>query len=326
MLSRVADSIYWMSRYLERAEDVSRYLDVNWYLTLDLPSQEFQQWGPLVSVTGDYDLFIRRYGHASKANVISFLTFDADYPHSIISCLRAARENARTIREIISFEMWEQINTLYHLVENAARKPSKIWENPYEFCQRIRTGGMLVAGIANDTFMHDEAWHFFQLGRMLERADKTTRILDVKYFILLPSPNYIGTAYDDIQWAALLRTTGALDAYRHNIGKISPGNVVDFLLLNREFPRSVLYCLIAAQYSLHFISGTPIGAFRNKAEQLLGHLCAEFSYKTVDAIIDKGLHEFIDQLQSELNDLHNDISEIFFNIPQNTQYQFQTQS
>jgi uncharacterized alpha-E superfamily protein len=302
-----------MSRYLERAENIARFIDVNWHLSMDHhPNKEFQQWEPLINVTGDEKLFATRYNRPIKENVIAFLTLDQHYPDSIISCLRAARENARTVREIISLELWEQINTFHHMIEDLGRNPEPLYENPYDFCEEVKLRGMMLGGIANDTMEHSEGWHFFRLGRLLERADKTSRILDVKYFILLPDLNYVGTAYDDIQWAALLRTTDSLNAYRQRYGRITPAQVVEFLILGRDFPRSILHCLLKGQHSLHTISGSPLGAYNNHAEQYLGQLCGRLSYTGTDLIFNQGLHEFTDNLQTDMNHVSSAIGEQFF--------------
>jgi uncharacterized alpha-E superfamily protein len=159
---------------------------------------------------------------------------------------------------------------------------------------------------------HGEAWHFCQLGRMIERADKTSRILDVKYFILLPKPTDVGTPYDDVQWLALLRSASALEMYRQRHGRISPVNVVKFLVLDKEFPRAVLHCLTRANESLHAISGTPPGSFSNSAEQRLGQLRAELAYTQAEEVISGGLHEFIDDFQKRLNNVGEAVYESFF--------------
>jgi len=313
MLSRVAEAVYWMSRYLERAENTARFLEVNWYMSLDeAPGQEFQQWKPLVQVTGDNEIFAERYDQPTMQNVIKFLTLDTEYPNSIIACLRAARENARTVRDIISTELWEQINILHHMIEGLANNPNTLINNPYDFCHDVKLRGMLLGGTANDTMNHTEPWHFFRLGRVLERADKTSRILDVKYFILLPDINYVGTAYDDIQWAALLRTTDALSAYRQHYGRITPRQIADFLILGRNFPRSILHCLLKAQQSLHSIADTSIDCAHNKAERRLGQVVAKLSFIDAEDIFQQGLHEFTDQLQTEMNDIDIAIAETFF--------------
>ncbi len=311
MLSRVADSIYWMSRYIERAENVARFIDVNLLMMLDLPGSSGEQWEPLVITTGDNHLFAERYGAATRENVIQFLTFDSENPNSIISCLRAARENARTIREIISSEIWEQVNTFYLMV-TAAATAGRAMESPHDFFSEIKLASHLFEGLTIATMSHGEGWHFSRMGQLLERADKTSRILDVKYFILLPSLSDVGTPFEDIQWAAVLRSTSAFEMYRKRHHLISPAGIVEFLMLDREFPRSVQYCLTKADESLHAISGTPIGSFRNPAEQHLGQLRSELAYTSVQDILTGGLHEFVDALQTKLNLVGDSIFATFF--------------
>jgi uncharacterized alpha-E superfamily protein len=311
MLSRVADSIYWMSRYVERAENVARFISVNLNLSLDMPGEAGQQWWPLVVITGDDAAFQERIGSPSKESVVDFLTFDKENPNSILSCLHAARENARSVREIISAEMWEHINKYYLMVRDGGSL-ERVLDNPYAFFERVNVSGQQFLGVTDATMTHGEAWHFCQLGRMIERADKTSRILDVKYFILLPKPTDVGTPFDDIQWLALLRSASALEMYRQRHGRISPVNVVNFLVLDREFPRAVLHCLTRANESLHAISGTFTGGFSNPAEQLLGQLRAELAYTRADDVVSSGLHEFVDNFQTRLNMVGEAVHESFF--------------
>jgi uncharacterized alpha-E superfamily protein len=311
MLSRVADSIYWMSRYVERAENAARFVDVNLNLMLDSPTSD-QQWQPIVNITGDHEDFAKRFGAAATAqNVIHFLTFDKENPNSILSCLRAARENARSVREIISSEMWLQLNTSY-LKVNSAANTGKGFESATNFFSEVKLDSHLFTGITDATMTHNEAWHFCRLGRMLERADKTSRILDVKYFILLRSVLEVGTIYDDVQWVAVLRSASAFEMYRKRHGRISPVAIVEFLLLDGEFPRAVRFCLNSARDSLHAISGTPVGSNRKQAEKLLGHICSELSHANVSEIIKAGLHEYLDALQTNVNHASTGIYERFF--------------
>src|SRR6476620_4984610 len=220
MLSRVADSIYWMSRYVERAENVARFISVNLNLSLDMPGEAGQQWWPLVVITGDDAEYQARIETTTKESVVQFLTFDYGNPNSIVSCLRAARENARGVREIISAEMWEHINKFYLSIRDGGTLED-VLDNPYAFFERVSVSGQQFLGVTDATMTHGEAWHFCQLGRMLERADKTSRLLDVKYFILLPKVADVGTPFDDIQWLALLRSASALEMYRQRNGRIS---------------------------------------------------------------------------------------------------------
>ncbi len=310
MLSRVAESIYWMSRYIERTENVARFVDVNLQLLLDQPEGIQAQWDPLVATTGDDELFKKKYGEPSHETVIKFLTFDSENPNSIISCLQAARENARSIRENISSEMWEQINDTYLMVTET---PDEwVMTEPHQFFTDIKVASQLFIGQTDNIMSHSEGWHFCQLGRLIERADKTSRIVDVKYFILLPSVVDLNTSIDDIQWGALLHSASAFEMYRRTHGLISPNNVVHFLLLDRDFPRSILYCLTNAEESLHAISGTPLETFSNPAEQGLGQLQSEFAYAQVDQILNSGLHEFLDTFQTKLNLVGEEIYKTFF--------------
>ena len=313
MLSRVADSIYWMSRYIERAENVARFIAVNLNLSLDLPGGTGEQWAPLVVTSGDGERFANKHDAPDKKNVVEFLTFDRDNFNSILSCLTAARENARSVREIISSEMWEQINRFYLLVKNSGGIRGAL-ENPHDFYEQIRVSGQQFMGVTDATMTHGEGWHFCRLGRLIERADKTSRILDVKYLILLPTVTDVGTPYDDIQWSALLRSASALEMYRQRHGRITPADVVDFLVLDKEFPRAVLHCLTKANESLHAISSSALGGFSNTPERLLGQLRAELAYTRSQEVIDRGLHEFVDDLQQRLNLVGTAIHESFFAI------------
>ena len=310
MLSRVAESIYWMSRYIERAENVARVVSVNLLLQLDLQDPG-AQWDPIVKVTGDDDAFRERYNDPSRINVIEFLTFDPLNPNSIISCISKARENARTVREIISSEMWSEINRFYlELSAGAARE--KALYAAHDFFEEIRRTSHLIEGTKNETMPHGEAWHFSRMGRFIERADKTSRILDVKYFLLLPSAEDVGKPVDDLQWSALLRSASAFEAYRKSYGPVSAAAVTGFLLFDREFPRSVHHCTTAAQGSLHAVTSTPARSFANRAERSLGRLVAELDYTDVDEVMADGLHEFLDRLQEKLNVVGDEITGTFF--------------
>ena len=319
MLSRVADSIYWMSRYIERADNVARFIDVNYHLLLDLPSVVGEQWEPLVRTTGDYDAFIATYGSITRENVLHFLVSDTLNPNSLLSCLRAARENARTIREVIPSEIWEHVNKFNIMVRDAAQDRSWM-DSPGDFLSHVRMDSHLFTGLAENCMPHSEVWHFCRLGRFIERADKTLRILDVKSFLLL-APDVDGGAnvevdedetVDSIQWAALLRSASAFEAYRKRHGRIEPDRVSQFLLLDRDFPRAVLYCVLSLEDSLHAISRTPEGGFSNAAEQRIGQLAAELAYADIQTVLSQGLHEYLDALQAKLNRVGDAIFDTYF--------------
>lgn len=313
MLSRVADSIYWMARYVERADHLARFVDVTREFVLDVPETK-DLWKPLVSVTGDDAVFFERYDIADANNVIKFLTTDKQYPGSIVCSLDRARENARSVRETIASEMWEQINDFYHWFNEEGRTQGMMVRDPSDFYHNVMQQCMLFHGITDATMSRGLGWHFANLGRQLERADKIGRLLDVKYFTLLPSVEDVNSPLDNLQWSTLLRSVSGFEMYRKRYQEIEVRHVVDFLVLDRMFPRSVQYCLFEAERSLHAITGCPIGAFSCKSEQLLGRLCADLSYTEIDTIIGAGLHEFIDDLQARLNEVGQAVFERFFAI------------
>lgn len=317
MLSRVADSIYWLGRYLERAENYARFIDVNFNLMLDLPPDLKAQWEPLVYATGDQELYLQKYQTFDRKDVVHFLAFDTDNPNSIISSINFARENARVIRENLTKETWEKLNELYHFVQKMAEK--KIWtkDDPRAFFDGVKNQILLLYGLADSTVARTEGWYFRQLGLFLERADKTSRIVDVKYHILLPAPNWVGTPLDFLHWTALLKSVTAFNTYKRLYGNIEPSKVVEFLLLNKYFPRSVFYCLREAENCLHKISGNSDTGYRNSAEKAIGELRSNLEFTDVSEIIDTGLHEYIDNLQMKINQVSNKIHTNFFQIKDN---------
>ncbi len=311
MLSRVANSVYWLNRYVERAENVARFIDVNYNLTLGEDDSMGSQWSPLVDTTGDQEDFRDRYDSPVHENVLRFLLFDKENPNSIYSCIANARENARAIREVISSVVWEELNKFYLMVRSAANIAATM-DEPQEFCERVRLASHLLVGATDATTSHSEAWHFARVGRFVERADKTSRIVDVQYYLLLPNAQDVGSTLDVVRWSALLKSASALEMYRRQHGKIVPEHVADFLILDRHFPRSMHFCLIKAQQSLRQITGSDSGTFMNNAEQCMGRLCSNMDYTSIGDIIDHGLHEYIDNFQSHLNRVGHAIHKDFF--------------
>lgn len=311
MLSRVGDAIYWASRYVERAENVARFIEVNLNSMLETPILQRTSWRPLVMTTGDQEYFDRSHSETNAEAVAWFLTFDPTYPNSILSSLAQARDNARTVREIISREMWQELNEFYLMVKQASRDPFRVGEMG-DFLRRVKLSGIHYEGVTNATLSRGEAWSFARLGRLLERADKTSRILDVKYYALLPAAALRDAAVDQAGWGALLNSVSALQMYRQHHHVTNPADVARFLLLNRQFPRSILYCVSEAQLSLHAITGTPLKSSAHRGERLLGRLQANLSYTSIEDVMEQGLHHYIDWLQRSLNDVGEAIQTGFF--------------
>ena len=313
MLSGVADSMYWMNRYIERAENYARFMDVSFNLSLELPPDASEQWRPLVVTTGDWNMYESLYSKANKTKVIYFLGFDENNQNSIYNCIVKTRENARTIRPEITKEVCEQINFLYFLVKEGLE--NKQWKNddPRNFFTEVKKGCQLLYGIFDATISRTDSWHFGKIGQMIERADKTSRVLDVKYHILLSSPKAVGSPLDLIQWAALLKSVSAYDMYRKKNGKLNAANIAEFLILDKVFPRSMLKCLMQAEQSLYAITGSS-GGYSNSAEKQIGMLRSQLEYTDINDIFNSGLHEYLDNFQKKLNEVSSAIFETFFSI------------
>lgn len=310
MLSRVANSIYWMSRYLERADNVARFIDVNARLTMDLGFEpENMQWDPLVQASGDEELYKENHSSYDEQSVIHFLMFDTENPNSIIQCIQNARENARTVREVISSEMWETLNALYHMVQRQSKRTT---HDIQAFCAEIHRGNHLFSGHINNTMSHNEGWHFAGLGRMLERADKTARILDVKYFILLPGQEFFDSPLDALEWGAVLKSVSGFEMYRKQFHRANFRDVAQFLILDDQFPRSIRFCIQRASHYLGEITG--MLDVKVRATKEMDTLKSSLENIDIESILNQGLHEYIDTFQYNLNVVDSSIYKSFFSL------------
>lgn len=326
MLSRVADALFWMSRYVERAENVARFIDVNFHMILDGSTGQAEDWNPLVYTTGDHEEFEKRYKSPTREEVVHFLTFDMENANSILACICSARENARTIRDVITSDMWESMNSFYLMLRDP-NAVHRVAESPYDFFSQVKQASQSFVGITDLTISHGEAWNFCRVGRLLERTDKTTRLLDVKYYLLntLMKTAEHDPSQDVMQWSAVLKSASALEMYRKKHRKIDSEGVVEFLLTDNEFPRSALYCLNSADEALHAITGTTRGSYKNAAERELGRLCSEIAYTDVNHILKSELHGYLDSVQTKLNHIGEAIHETFFSLKTAKQAQSQSQ-
>jgi uncharacterized alpha-E superfamily protein len=342
MLSRVADSLYWMNRQIERAENVARAVETTLDLVLDGTISHGRLWNALVCTFGDQADFWARHGLADQDHVITFLAFDPGNPNSIASCLQAARENARTVRDMISAPMWEEVNKAHLFVRSAAGRADL--HNPRDFLDEVKRASQLITGVSDATMSHGEAWHFARLGRLVERADKTSRVLDVEHYFqpaasafappagseFQPAASALATpagngyqpaaaglaspGVDAVQWSAVLDSASALEMYRRQYGVVSRRHVAEFLIFDRFFPRAIHFCLLRAEESLLAVTGGAKGVFTNQAEQRLGRLRSKLDYGDIDEILGGagGLHGFIDGFQSRLNRASDAIHDTFF--------------
>jgi uncharacterized alpha-E superfamily protein len=309
MLSRVAESLYWLARYIERAEDLTRLLAVNFNALLDTqPADARQGWQPLLTITGDEALFTEVFGEVSPDKVIEFLLWHPLNPNAVTACLTRARENARSIREQISSEMWEHLNRLYFLVRDVNRVA--VLANPSEFFRQVRDGSQAFQGIAAATITHGEPYQFIQLGLHLERADKTARILDAKYVYVNELPE--GSAETALQLIALLRSCSAFEPFqRAAAGTLTARAVVEYLLLDREFPRAVLFCVNRCLRALDLMDAEA-AARPDHPRRTLGRLAADLEYLDPGEILGERMDPFLNRLLLRLNAAGDDVARLYF--------------
>lgn len=319
MLSRVAFLAYWTARYLERAENNVRLVDVNAQLALDIhgprePSDP-DSWAPLLLVFGDDVLFRQFYPSATESDVVRFVVFDRRNPSSVSSCIAQARENCRCMREQVASEIWEQLNRLYLLLP--AHPPEDCAAAAVaDHLAAVRDGIQLLYGLLDSLQSRHDGYWFFDLGRQIERADNTSRIIDVKYFTLLPTVEAVGSAIDLVQWASVLRSCSGFEAFRRTRGgQMTLPRIVDFLVCDPLFPRSVRFAVGRAREALALIAanGTPHAS--NPALEALGALQAKLAGADTKTIIAHGLHEFLDNLQTHLGQVHAAVQRTFIDYP-----------
>ena len=295
MLSRVADALFWMSRYLERAEHVARAVDVTFQLDLDLhgvlANPVELEWNALLAL-------LRmpppqpRDGEPAGAAVPRWILVDGRNSGSVLSCVNRSRNNARSIRGSISPLMWRELNKLHWRLADAALQ-ARVAESPHDFCEETRVGALLFHGVCEATLTHDEGWHFIQLGRYLERAEKVLRILDSRYG-LLDTGDPAELPITNLQWGAVLRKCAAYEAYqRLYISRVEPERVVEFLLVNPDFPHSVRFCLARVVESLAEIGGRLPDRCDDEAARTVGRLLADLVYLDVATLDGERLHAFV---------------------------------
>lgn len=309
MLSRTADHLYWMSRYTERAENIARLLDVTHRMSLLLRDDDGGYWGAALSINGLEGAYRTRYGQFTSRDVIRFMTDDDVNPSSIRNCLRAARENAHAVRGTLTSEVWETLNSTW--IEMREMDPSQLQGGEISrFFEWVKFRSHLSRGVTVGTMLQDEAFHFTRLGTFLERADNTSRILDVKYDELAPQP---APELDYYQWGALLRSVSAFEIYRKVYRDvITPARVAELLILRDDMPRSLHACMNA----VHEIVGLIANDQSTETQRRAGLLHAELHYARMEDIFAAGLHGFLTHFLERTADLGNRISADFL-VPMN---------
>jgi uncharacterized alpha-E superfamily protein len=312
MLSRDADSMYWMARYVERAEHVARILLINSNLLMDVgdlaPHLQQRQWRSILEIMRLDELPPSREPLAKR--IQQFMTFNADNPSSLWNCLSRARENARAIRESISAEMWECLNTLYWSIRGDDA-PHRFEEAHEDFYRSIMNGSMLFQGLTNESLGHDQRWNFAQLAKYLERTDVTARVIETKFGILKSAE--LEPTIRNIHWMAVLRSCCSIEAFRRNyVSDMDPLRVASFLILQRTFPRSIRYCVEHAYVAISEIRSGTNAKGVDPAERILGRLAAQLEYAEIGEIIATGVPDYLQQLQNAVAEAAIEVQKTYF--------------
>ncbi len=298
MLSRTADNLYWIARYMERADTVARLLEVGSRISLLPSAQGYRsEWDSLLHATGMAHAFAQKYGDPVQRNIESFLFFDRDNPSSIASCITAARENGRIVRTALTTQVWDALNTAFQELKQLEREERSTLELSRLTDWTMRHAAML-RGAIDATLLRDDGFNFLNIGYYLERGDNTARLMDVKYYVLLPRVDFVGSGLDNYQWTTLLRAMGAQRAFHWAYGgDVTAMKIADFLIRNPQSPRSLATCTAGLMNHLGRLAkayGRETEA-QIKAQSLLGGIEAA----TVEAIFDEGLHEFLTRYIAE---------------------------
>jgi uncharacterized alpha-E superfamily protein len=314
MLSRVANSIYWMSRYIERIENYARLMSVNINLSYDLPGILAEHWTSLLEATGDKDQYDQFYPEEDKDKIIDFITFDKRNANSLFNLLEYSRENARTIRETLPKEIWEHLNGFYLNFKESTTNKKQVEIDIQAFYGKIKEECQLFNGMIEATLTRNEAYYFSSLGRFLERADKTSRFLDIGYF------NFSGASskksadpQDLLVWSTVLKSASAFNMYRQQYKNLKQDSIIEFLIKDRDFPRAIFYCIKKAEYSLYRIGGVrPQDSYSNVAERAISKLKNEIDFTDSSDIIKIGLHKYLNDFQIKNNAIDNEVFKVYF--------------
>ena len=313
MLSRVAESLYWMSRYLERAEHTARLIDVHLTQMLDQTGGDASlRWQRLLRSLHTP----QPAGEVDAYSITRALTFDEDNTSSIVSCIASARENARQVREQISSEMWEELNRLFLRVKHTSME--QIWHaEPHKFLNNVKENIYLFQGITDATMSHSEGWHFIRVGRFLERTTATAALLDTHFSVFLTEQTeYESEPLDYLSWVELLRSCASFEAYcKVYTATIRPAQIAEFLLLNAEAPRSIRFACTMMQGALQAIAKATGARNPGRAERLAGRLRAALDYDQIEEILGGDIHEYLESIQRQCALIHSGIYQVYIAYP-----------
>ncbi len=309
MLGRTAGGLFWMFRYLERSENTARLLDTGFRIALTGSDRAETEWESIVTTAGVRDQYLAKHDTFDQASVTNFLLRDKDNPSSVISAVEAARSNARMVRTALSSEVWEATNETWMTMADALRRPVSV-KNLAGILSSVRQQSSLVRGALHGTMLRNEIFDFARLGTFVERADNTARILDVKYYVLLPSAAFVGSSIDNAQWETILRSVSAFRSFRWlNETEATPRAIASFLILDKRMPRSLAFCYSKLVGNLGYLAQNHVGDLpsldlaRRTYERLDG--------REIESVFDEGLHEFLSGSISDTARLASQVQEDF---------------
>ena len=292
MLSRTADNLYWIARYMERADTVARLLEVGSRISLIPSAHGYRsEWDSLLQATGMAESFAKKYGDPVQRNIESFLFFDRDNPSSVASCITAARENGRIVRTALTTQVWDALNTAFQELKALERRPRSELELS-RLTDWVMRHAAMVRGAIDATQLRNDGFNFLNIGYYLERGDNTARLMDVKYYVLLPRVDFVGSGLDNYQWSTLLRAMGSQRAFHWAYGgEVTAAKIADFLILNPQSPRSLTTCV--AGMANHLGRLAKAYGRETEAQGQARTLVAGMEATTVDGIFEEGLHEYL---------------------------------
>jgi uncharacterized alpha-E superfamily protein len=309
LLGRTANGLYWMHRYIERAENMARIVDAGLRMALTKTSDAPEEWSSVVVSAGVAPGFSQKHEAYNAATVSDFLLRDTDNPSSVLSCLEAARSNARMVRTALTRDTWESVNEAWMVLKQALARPVPESDLP-PVLDQIKREAALIRGAFHGTMLRNEIFNFARIGTFIERADNTARILDVKYYVLLPSISYVGTTLDNYQWESILRSVSAHRSYRWVYdGDYKPAHIADYLILNARMPRSLHFCYHNIIDNLGFLAAD-YGA-RHAAQETAEKTHQTLAKNDISRIFETGLHEFLSDFIIRNNRLGSEIAEAY---------------
>ena len=314
MLSRTAENLFWSARYIERADSLARLLEVGYRISLipNTKSGYINEWESILETSGIKETYLQQNNKITKEKIISFLLFDANNPSSIKNCIKNARENIRMVRTAVTLEVWNAINSTFHDLESNIRSTKNILKELPEIIEWVKKQVNLIRGTILNTQLINDGYDFLILGTYFERADFTARIINVKYFILLPSVNYVGSEVDNFQWSMMLRSISSFRAFKWAYGEeqINYIKIIDFLILNMTCPRSLIFSVEKINHHLE-----RLGNFykqKTKAKSQVKLMYKDLKKLNANKISDIGLHEFLRSFIKDINLIYSNLEKKYF--------------